>query len=551
MGDWTNQPATSKDLCEAMRRTNALEAVLLFDQTRILPQSASFDEDGDYYFVACNSAIAKIDKADMSVVTSWAVPGVLAIVIGQHNVCVGGDYVFITSSGGDLLKYNKSGVLVDDTPMLGTSPAEGTFAATTDAVYTVQHDSGINTLTIRKYSASTLSLVATWSGSSSQYVMPQLLGSQIVVSIYVLDLDLNLTDQFSSAAIATYNFTGSGFWRASIFDDSGTYYYRTEFVPVTFDYTDAGVDYWISGTATDTEDIEIDSSFPAYGLRMYRAKGDREVTVMQWLGDLTNPGLHALWNVDGATKTDILRYNKIGLQTEWQGYRAYDKVSLGTPDGGATVPADNALYDNGCQLVTDNLLQIRAALEPLYAAYIKSGDDVYDDAADMLEAAFGDRTQHGATGGARDSWTRSANQMQAASRVTVRNVAYRCKANHTASDSNKPGSGASWTTYWIRLGAGAGSPWQTGAAYYAPKHSTVAGTDGAQYDCIEDHTSSDARRPVTGANWRTYWRANGDTGGAAWADETDYTSANLYEIDIGEIYDVLTLLEAAATWYDA
>lgn len=53
--------------------------------------------------------------------------------------------------------------------------------------------------------------------------------------------------------------------------------------------------------------------------------------------------------------------------------------------------------------------------------------------------------------------------------------------------------------------------------------SEVTGTDGLVYTCIRSHTSAASNRPVTGANWSTYWKQTGSTGGG-WVTSTAYIS---------------------------
>lgn len=58
----------------------------------------------------------------------------------------------------------------------------------------------------------------------------------------------------------------------------------------------------------------------------------------------------------------------------------------------------------------------------------------------------------------------------------------------------------------------------------------VTGTDGNIYTCIRSHISSSSNKPVTGANWTTYWVLGGETGGA-WADSTSYSSVGDFTPD--------------------
>ncbi len=47
--------------------------------------------------------------------------------------------------------------------------------------------------------------------------------------------------------------------------------------------------------------------------------------------------------------------------------------------------------------------------------------------------------------------------------------------------------------------------------------SIVVGTDGLDYYCILAHTSTVADKPITGANYATYWKATGSSGvGVVW-----------------------------------
>jgi hypothetical protein len=53
--------------------------------------------------------------------------------------------------------------------------------------------------------------------------------------------------------------------------------------------------------------------------------------------------------------------------------------------------------------------------------------------------------------------------------------------------------------------------------------SEVTGTDSNVYTCILSHTSAANNKPITGANYTTYWKQTGDTGGT-WVTSTAYAS---------------------------
>lgn len=56
--------------------------------------------------------------------------------------------------------------------------------------------------------------------------------------------------------------------------------------------------------------------------------------------------------------------------------------------------------------------------------------------------------------------------------------------------------------------------------------SEVTGTDALNYSCIMGHTGATTNRPITGADWRLYWRQTGSSG-SAWAADSSYTNGEL------------------------
>ena len=59
--------------------------------------------------------------------------------------------------------------------------------------------------------------------------------------------------------------------------------------------------------------------------------------------------------------------------------------------------------------------------------------------------------------------------------------------------------------------------------------SEVTGTDSLIYTCIKSHTSAAATKPVTGANWSSFWKQTGSTGGT-WVTATPYTSTGDFTV---------------------
>ena len=52
--------------------------------------------------------------------------------------------------------------------------------------------------------------------------------------------------------------------------------------------------------------------------------------------------------------------------------------------------------------------------------------------------------------------------------------------------------------------------------------SVVTGSDSLAYKCVKSHTSSTATKPITGANFTSFWERTNDSSGGNWADTTSY-----------------------------
>lgn len=59
--------------------------------------------------------------------------------------------------------------------------------------------------------------------------------------------------------------------------------------------------------------------------------------------------------------------------------------------------------------------------------------------------------------------------------------------------------------------------------------SEVTGSDAKIYTCIKSHTSATNNKPVTGANWTTYWAQRGITGGT-WVTATAYSAIGEFTV---------------------
>lgn len=94
------------------------------------------------------------------------------------------------------------------------------------------------------------------------------------------------------------------------------------------------------------------------------------------------------------------------------------KVSLGTPDGGVSVPALTGLSSNSAVISNKHILDMRTAIQALVASnHFKNPSTgvLYNwtngSANNLYKVAMGDRTAYGASGGAAYDWTRSGAAM--------------------------------------------------------------------------------------------------------------------------------------------
>jgi len=88
---------------------------------------------------------------------------------------------------------------------------------------------------------------------------------------------------------------------------------------------------------------------------------------------LTNSkGFLGVTSASGAAYPGDVFIDKVAVyspnaQTEFHWYTATTKTSLGTPDGGVSVPAENALYTNDADLATQHITDVRDAIEAMVA----------------------------------------------------------------------------------------------------------------------------------------------------------------------------------------
>jgi len=114
--------------------------------------------------------------------------------------------------------------------------------------------------------------------------------------------------------------------------------------------------------------------------------------------------------------TENFRIQKVQPFSEapFYAYTTTTKTSLGTPDGGVSVPALQALCqsDKAADICPDHIEDMRDAIETLAPYYINAATGnpfnwTASSADNLYYVAMGDRTEYGATGGAAYDWTRT------------------------------------------------------------------------------------------------------------------------------------------------
>lgn len=103
-------------------------------------------------------------------------------------------------------------------------------------------------------------------------------------------------------------------------------------------------------------------------------------------------------------------------QTEFNSYTTTVATSLGTPDGGVSIPSLNGLRANGAGSILNHITSMRTAIETLAPYFTNPAtSNPYNftngSADNLYYVAMGNRSAYGATGGAQYTWTRNAAAM--------------------------------------------------------------------------------------------------------------------------------------------
>ena len=136
----------------------------------------------------------------------------------------------------------------------------------------------------------------------------------------------------------------------------------------------------------------------------------------QYMADITG-GLF-FYMPDPSEVADAIVDLVISLsQTRFYGYKRTSKTSLGTPDGGASVPAIDALVHMHADIVQRHILDMRAAIRRIVSygrwSNPSTGNPFNWDSGsedNLYHVAMGNRGKYGGTG-PRYTWTRTGSEM--------------------------------------------------------------------------------------------------------------------------------------------
>lgn len=420
---YTGEIMYSRDVTQLMRDINALEADVAGSLQE--PRMDRIAVDGTYAYLMSVEAgkVYKFALSDWSLSTSWALPSI-ADTLGFSDIATNGTYIYVSTAQsltgdygtGSIHRYNTTGAQhasIEVTDVLSMECAN-------DALYLVRGLpeevlAGV-TGTVPHVEKRTLDGDLVWQtrgylarysiGVDSQYVYITTPGVFYGTISRINDSDGTLEDPYAWSIIGS-----TGPWIHS----DGTYTYSVSgSSSPSITKRDADTGTYVSETSYPSAVI----SWPIFDSHYYDGK-------IYWLSSRTIFGgpdaeNEQVFIVDTSdmsisTANDLVTSDAFE-QTRWYAYTEGAKRYLGDPDGGVSVPALEALStsDDAGQtagLVATHILDMRAAVQRLAPYYENAGTSNAFNWTDSSEdnlyyVAMGDRSDYGATGGARYDWTR-------------------------------------------------------------------------------------------------------------------------------------------------
>lgn len=246
------------------------------------------------------------------------------------------------------------------------------------------------------------------------------------IEIFTVSAELADVSSFQVAYPGYYNVSFAFFF---LTDESGNLYYSiglsvgTTYTPRTEKRTSSGS---IISSSSSVADV-ICSGYTT-----------NSISCIPWayypptlhtfdLSTLIFTSVAAIGSLGQSSRGSSLPSGTMYTQTQFYAYTSGStKVSLGTPDGGVSVPSLTGLSTNSAILSSQHILDMRVAIQALVASnHFKNPSTgvLYNwtngNANNLYYVSMGDRTAYGATDGAKYDWTRNATALSGESPADI------------------------------------------------------------------------------------------------------------------------------------
>lgn len=275
----------------------------------------------------------------------------------------------------------------------------------------------------------------------------------------------------------------------------GVHLFATEKYLVTTGVRAYRLRRYVLTTGTYVEDLYLEDGNSAAPLAMRYSGG------YLWLGyggaDYRNPGGQSRIDVRNPSDFSLVFSFYVGdplPQTEWDALTESSVVSMGTPDGGVSVPELEALHTLGAIKNAQHIVQMRVALRRLAPFFLApTGERLHlngnEDGENLYALAMGDRSDYGATGGTIADFTRPDNLLWNPGYYEFAGAYYRVLKDHVTTPGTTPGVGGAWEEYWreasyeeVLLGGGLYGQWAQGILVTIGKTFDI--DIGEIYECV-------------------------------------------------------------------